>query len=132
MRLFQQTVNRLALAQRKSGFTLLEVLITLVLLTTGLIALLQATSSGLFSSRDNESELVALNLAQEKVEDLRNKSFANVVNEAKAAVSGFADFQRDVVVTTPVANLKQVTVTVYWNASGGEVSENIVSYVSNI
>ena len=116
----------------RRGFTLLEVLLTILLVTGGFVVLLQALNTGLFVTSDNESELTALNLAQEKAEDIRNKTFANVVNEAKAAVSGFTNFQRDVVVTTPQSNLKQVTITVYWNSKSTEINYSVVTNVSNI
>lgn len=93
---------------------------------------MQALNTGLFVSGDNESELIAVNLVREKAEDIRNKTYANVVNEAKAVVSGFADFQRDVVVTTPQSNLKQVIITVYWNTQSAELNYSVVTYVSNI
>ena len=55
--------------KRKSkGFTLLEVLLAVILFTVGFTALLQAMSVGLFAGGENENELVAVNLAQEKIE----------------------------------------------------------------
>lgn len=114
------------------GFTLLEVILTILLLAGGFVVLLEALNTGLFVSSDNESELVALNLAQEKAEELRNKTYASVANEAKAVVSGFPTFQRDVVVTTPQANLKEATITVYWNSKSTELDYSVVTYISNV
>ena len=116
----------------EKGFTLFEVLLTIFLLTFGLFALSESVSVGLFAGGDHESQLVASQLAVEKMDELRNKSYASVVSEAKAAVSGFSAFQRDVAVSVPQASLKQVTVTVYWNSKSDELSTNLVTYVSNI
>ncbi len=116
----------------KRGFTLLELLLTLLLITSSFVALSAAVSSGLFASADNESILVATRLTQEKMEELKNKSYASVAAEAKAAVTGFSAFQRDVTVSVPQSDLKQVTVTVYWTMKGDELSTNLVTYVSNI
>ena len=114
------------------GFTLFEVLLTIFLLTFGLVALAEAVSVGLAAGGDQENQLVASQLAIEKMEDLRNKSYANVANETKAAVSGFSSFQREVAVTTPQANLKQATVTVYWYHKSDELNTSLVTYISNI
>lgn len=116
--------------RRHKGFALLELLLTILLLTSGLAAIFEAMSIGLFAAGDNENSLVALNLAEEKMEEIKNKSYGSIANEAKAVVSGFSVFQRDVVVTTPQANLKQVTVTVYWNTQANELNVALVTYVS--
>src|SRR3989338_6736513 len=107
---------------KKKGFTLLEVLLTIILIVTGSVLLLQALATGLFSSGENETELVAINLAQEKMEELRNNNYANIINEAKAAVPGFTVFQREVVVTTPQVGLKEVSVSVYWFTKADELN----------
>ena len=96
------------------------------------MVLLDALGTGLFGGGENESGLTALNLAQEKMEELRDKTYANVVNESKAAVTGFTAFQREVVVTTPQSNLKQVSVNVYWYSKSNEANVGLVTYVSNV
>src|SRR3989338_2877858 len=97
----------------KDGFTLLEVLLTIILMVAVFVVLLEAFSTGLFSGGENETELVGINLAQEKMEEIRNKSYATIVNEAKAVIAAFPAFQMEVAVTTPQTSLKQVTVNVY-------------------
>ncbi len=115
----------------RKGFTLLEVLLAVVLMVTGSVFLLQAIGTGLFSGGVNESELIAYNLAAEKMESLENTAYASIVNEAKAAVSGFPSFQRQVAVTTPQTDLKQITVTTYWTVKGTEIGTTLVTYSSN-
>ena len=117
---------------REGGFSLLEVLLAILLLGTGLAVLLQVISTGLFAGSVNENEIIATSLVQEKIEELRNASFASIISEAKAAVSGFSSFSRKVDVTTPQTNLDQITVTVYWYAGQTETSLSMVTYVSNI
>ena len=114
------------------GFTLLEVLLAVVLFTTSFTVIAGAISAGLSVGGDNENSLIGANLASEKMETLKRTSYAGIANETKAAVSGFSPFQREVVVTTPVANLKQATVTVYWNHKDAEISYSLVTYFSNI
>lgn len=117
---------------REKGFSLLEVLLAVLLVTVGFVTLSGAFSVGIFASGNNETLLLGTHLAQEKIEEIRNHSYASIANEARAAVSGFSAFDREVVVSTAVTNLKQVTVNVYWNNKDDELSTSLVTYVSNI
>ena len=118
------------ISERK-GFSLLEVLLAIVLFSTGFVIVLQVISVGLFAGGQNEYEITALYLAQEKVEELRNAPFASIIPEAKAVVSGFPAFSRAVAVSSPQSNLDQITVTVYWYAKSTETNYAMVTYVSN-
>jgi len=110
----------------------LEVLLTIVLLAATFAALSQAVTSGLVSSAANENDLTAVHLAQEEMEELRNKSYASIASETKAPVPGFSAFQREVVVTIPQSNLKQVNVIVSWFSRASELNVTLVTYVSNV
>lgn len=116
---------------RKNGFTLLEVLLATLLVVGGFIFLLQAMAVGLFAGGDNEGQLIALNLSQEKLEELRNKSYASVINETEAAVTGFPSFEREVIVTVPQIGLKEVNVSTSWRTKASTLSVNLVTYLSN-
>ncbi|MBI3315608.1 MAG: prepilin-type N-terminal cleavage/methylation domain-containing protein [Candidatus Omnitrophica bacterium] len=120
------------LSPKAAGFTLLEVLLAIVLLTTAILSLFEAFSGGLFLGSRNESDLVALNLAREKMESIRNTAYAGVVDETKAVVTGFPAYEREVVVTTPQTDLKQVAVNVTWEDKSTELSTSLVTYVSNV
>ena len=126
-----QTLAKIALRKPK-GFTLLEVLLAVLLFAGTFTVLAGAVSAGLSSGGDNESSLIAANLAAEKMELLKRTSYASIANETKATVLGFTPFSREVVVTTPVANLKQTTVTVYWYYKSAELSYSLITYFSNL
>ena len=114
----------------RGGFTLLEVLIVIVLFGVGVIAVISLFSSGMAGALDSENTTIAVNLAQERMEEIRNLAYGSVVNEDKEAVDGFPVFQREVMVTEPETNLKEVTVKVYWTYKGGETEVPLVSYVA--
>lgn len=116
----------------KRGFTLIEVLIVVVLFSAGAVVLLEIFSVGLFGGFENENTLIATALAQDKMELVRNSSYGSIGDEAKAPVTDYPFFQREVVVTTPQANLKQITVNIYWTERTGEIKISLVTYVSNI
>ena len=119
------------------GFTLIEILIVIAFFAAGAVVLLQVFSMGLYGSVDNENTMIATALAQEKMEEIRNVAYASVVPEARAQVTNYASFDREVLVvnapaSNPNTNLKQVTVNIYWNGKTGDVKISLVTYVSNI
>lgn len=120
---------------KKSGFTLLEVLIAIVIFTVGVVVVVGLFASGLVSSADAENTTIAMNLAQGKMEEIRNLAFADDPTEPKADITGFSGFQREVEVDAPgvdpdISDLKHVTVTVYWTFKGDEISVPLETYIS--
>lgn len=104
----------------------------MVLVTTGSVVLLRALATGLFAGRENANEATAVWLAQEKMEEMRNETFAGIAGEARAAVSGFSPYEREVVVGAVQAGLKQVAVNVYWTSKSADLSSSLVTYVSEV
>ena len=117
---------------RRRGFTLLEILITIVILVTGGVILAQILSTGIFADSEVESSGVALRLAQEKMEEIKDAaSYAAVDGYAagRANIGGdFADFDRQV---TVAGDPKQVNVIVYWNSKGQERNINLVTLLAD-
>lgn len=118
---------------REGGFTLLEVLLTILLLGTGFAAILQVMSAGLLAGGANENEIIAANLVQEKIEELRNTQYSSIAEETPPViVTGFPAFTREVLVTTPQTDLKQITVKVYWFVKSVQTNLTMVTYASDI
>ncbi len=129
------------MSRRAPGVTLIELLIVVVLFSAGTIALLQIFSSVIYSGSENQNTLIATGLTQEKMESIRNTAYASIAPEARAAVAGYTFFEREVLVgnNTPAANMKQVTINVYWTErphdvtpGSGDVKISLVTYVSDI
>jgi prepilin-type N-terminal cleavage/methylation domain-containing protein len=117
--------------RKQRGFTLLEILITLVIFTVGIAAIMTVFSTGLLSSSDIENTTIGMNLAQRRIEEFRNRNYdTGIVSEVRAAVSGFSGFERAVAVTEPETDLKQVIVTTYWTFKGDDVSLSLITYIS--
>ncbi len=116
------------------GFTLIELMLAIVLLVTGISAATFVFSRGIFATTDAEAMEQGMALAQSKMEDLRATAFGSIASLAKAAVSGWTGFSRQVDVTQPGgtnSNFKQVVVTVYWNTVDTELSTSLSTYVVN-
>lgn len=116
--------------QKKKGFTLLEILITIVILVVGVVVLLQMFSIGMFADTDVENAGLALNLAQEKMEQIKDAISYKAIDDFASARGeedlgdDFADFDREVTVS---GNPKQVNVIVYWTVKGQDQSINLVT-----
>jgi len=115
---------------KKRGFTLLEMLIAVTIFVVGVAIIVWFFAFGLFSSIDAENTTIAMNLAQKKMEEIKNLAYADIVDEAKADVSGFSGFQDEITVTEPETDLKQVVVTAYWTLKGDEISVPLETYIS--
>jgi type IV pilus assembly protein PilV len=114
---------------RNQGFTLLEILITVVLLTVGVLALSQAFSTTLLTSTDAESVDLGLNIAQAKMEELKNTAFSSLASSGPTADSNFPNFNMTVTVTG--ADPKQIDVTAAWNVKGGSTSVGLTTLRAN-
>ena len=105
-----------------------------MLFAVGTVAAAELLQHAQATAAEGENVVIGTYLAERRLEELRNVSYANLANEAKASVSspsGYSRFSRQVTVTTPYANLKQIVVTVYWNAPGGETNVSLQTYRSN-
>ncbi len=119
----------------RRGFSLLEMLLALTLFATGTLGTLDLIHRAHAGMADGENSVIAVHLAQRRLEELRTTLYANLASEAKASIttpSGFTRFSRQVTVTTPYTDLKQVVVTVSWTSPGGEASVSLQTRRSNI
>ena len=121
----------------KNGFTLLEVLIAVVILTVGMVALIWAFNAGIFATTDIENVELALGAAQAKLENIYGTT-GGVPDESRhdVSVDGFVgsiyankNFQTEVV--TDNNDPEKVTVNVYWTTKGGETSITLRTLVVN-
>lgn len=105
---------------RKNGFTLIEVLIAIVILSVGLLGMASLTVGIIKGNKLSNDQTTATTLAQDKMEEIRSNSYASVASETKAAcATPYNQFQREVTVVTdsPGSGMKTVTVKVYWGPS---------------
>ena len=100
------------------GFSLLEILITIIILTIGVIALTSAFSSGLLSSADIENVDLALNIAQAKMEEIKDAGYASLADSGPTQDANFPRFDVTVDAGVP-ADPRQVDVVVEWETQSG-------------
>ena len=116
-----------------AGFTLLEIMLALVLFAVGIVAIMELMQRAQAGVSDGESVLLATQLAQKRMEELRNVAYGSLADESAAALaSPFARFTRAVDVTQLYSNtLTQIDVTVSWTAPGGTVNVALQTYRSD-
>jgi len=113
--------------QHESGFTLLEVLIAIVILSIGLLGMASLTVGILNGNRFSNDMTTATTLAQQKMETIRREArddyATKPLSEAKAVLPSPNDeYKREVTVTnnSPATGMKTVIVKVYWGGSSKE------------
>lgn len=103
----------------KKGFTILEVLIAMLIISFGLLGLMRALSGGLMGSKRAHDVTIATLLAQQKMEELRYNDWDSLVSESKDPFSApNANFEYETTVTPgiPAAYLKEVSLSIWWPA----------------
>ena len=102
------------------GFSLIEMLIALVVLSIALLGMSRATVSMITVHTANERLAHASALLQDRMETLKHSGYKGAATvsstEAYGTIPQYSTYQRmtTVAVDTPAANMKTVTVTVSW------------------
>lgn len=106
------------------GFTLLEILIAMVILSIGLLGM-AALTGGIMRGNSFSNELTtATTLAQDRMEDIKRAGYsgASSLTENYNEISNFPLHKRVTsIVDGPATDMKTVTVTVYWDSDAHSV-----------
>lgn len=107
------------------GFTLIEVIIAMFILTVALLSLVSVTIMVIKGNSFSKEMTTATTLARDKLEQIKNMSYITVTSGTTSDYKNLdstdgtagAFYTRTLVVTdsTPAANMKTITVTVSWN-----------------
>ncbi|MEK7167647.1 MAG: prepilin-type N-terminal cleavage/methylation domain-containing protein [Patescibacteria group bacterium] len=115
----------------KKGFTIIEAMIAIAVLTIGILAVVKIFPVALQISKSAEQATVAINLAQAKTEELFSLGYDNIgigTIEAKTRLSSdpdnpFYPYQRETTAgyvdedlqnSVSDTGMKKITVTVFW------------------
>lgn len=117
----------------KRGFTLVEVVITLAIITAGMTALLMAFSSAIGISGAVEEQDTAVGIADATMEALKGTAYASLQGFTKGSgelFSGLTGYTVTVTTTKP-ENPAQVNVTVSWPAKGGMANVTLTTLAAD-
>jgi type IV pilus assembly protein PilV len=132
-------VPALRTAGNQEGFTLIEIFITIVLLTIGLLGTAALTTGVVRGNLASKNITTATTIAQTCLEENRRIGYSNAgavpaggsnscVSGTAVVSSGGLSFTRTLTIDTSVANIKTLTVAVSW--SEGAVGTKSVSLVT--
>lgn len=127
-RTFRQ--NSVDTKKGSQGFTLLEVLIAIVILSVGLLGMAALTVGIIKGNKLSNDMTIATTLAQDKMADLRRLGYSGTSattttdTEDYNSITDYAAYKRVIVTTvdSPVAGMKTIVVTAYWEDTVGEHS----------
>jgi prepilin-type N-terminal cleavage/methylation domain-containing protein len=111
------------------GFTLIENLITLAIMSFVMLALVGLLGAVIAANATNKKHVVAVALAEGKIAEVRRKGYDSTLTVNPTVVSEpynsavntpmnpYPNFRRDTStqLDTPMAGMQTVTVTVYWD-----------------
>lgn len=112
-----------------NGFTLLEVMIAILILTIGIVIVLQIFPLGFSVEKGSQMKSQAVLLAQEKIEVINSKAYQDIVvatTSEDSLASPFERFSRQTEISYVDADLqpsladtglKKIEVTVSWKSS---------------
>ena len=107
--------------KNQAGFTLVEVLVAMGIFTVAILGLAISATSVIKANQTSLVQTTAANLAQDKLEELKSKTSANITSGGPTAytING-ESFTCSWTVTSgsPVSGMKRIDVTVTWTDQG--------------
>jgi Tfp pilus assembly protein PilV len=110
---------------RRSGFSLLDVLVGVVILALALFSALALASNNARLVSANQNVAAASLLAQNKMEELRNSTYSSLVSgndsgtlNAQGAAGGIFHRSWTVTANSPMVGMKTLLVTITWSQFG--------------
>jgi len=116
--------------KNNKGFSLIEILVAITILSVGLLGTAALISGIIRGNQVSNRVTTATTLAQDKMEDIKRLGYSNSVSETRVSLSSpYNNYEREVTVTpnSPAANMKTVTVEVYWDSSKSVSLKTILS-----
>ncbi len=115
---------------------MIELLIAIILTVSGLMALMHMLGLAIFADSDLEYSLTSLNLANEKLEELKDYDYndpnLDPGTHTESSIPGFSWVDDRVVTVSEIStDLKDVQVDVRWTQKGGQQSVNLRTYIAN-
>ena len=124
--MIRQMLRKNKMCRSQSGFTLIEVLVSIVILMVGLLGMFQAVNLALNKNIENQLRQKAVAVAEQQLNSLKGRSFSNITGNTSnfvrvASGSVFKNIsvrrQIDDLAATN-SKTKQVSIRVWWSYRG--------------
>jgi len=115
-------------ARNRRGFTLIEIMVAITLLSVGLLGMAGLTVGIMRGNSLSNQVTTATALAQAKMEDIKRVGYSRATGgkstEDYNNISGYPLYKRvtDVFVDTPELGMKTVTITVSWDSDASSIA----------
>jgi type IV pilus assembly protein PilV len=118
----------------ESGFTLMEILVTLTILAVGVLALAQLLPAGSRSLNRSRNTTTATQVAAQKIEDLKAADWFSASLAPGTYTDHSGPFTRTWTIAddSPMTGLKAITVTATWTVKGGTRSSVVTTYLGRV
>ncbi len=129
--------SRMHQLNNNRGYTLIEVLIAMVVLSIVLLGMAGLINITVALNRNCAEKTVAITLAQDKMEETIAKGYSNIsasnqtLTEAYDAMPNYLSYKRitDIKINKPDTDVKLITVDVYWKNDNRRVRlQSLISY----
>ncbi|MFN2383093.1 MAG: prepilin-type N-terminal cleavage/methylation domain-containing protein [Gemmatimonadota bacterium] len=112
--------GRIALRRNARGFTLLEVVVAMTIMTVGVLGMAGFSASVSQTNRGSANRTRADQALLKKVEQLQSQAYGTISSGADTVEVGDVNMARTWVVTdnTPETGLKRVVLTAVWRERG--------------
>jgi type II secretory pathway pseudopilin PulG len=124
---------------RHSAFTLMELILTMSLLVLGIVPVIRTMAAGTVADQVIERQIVALDLAQEKIEEIKDcsdwTSIGSYALERAPIDEPFSNYEWEVVIQDmdeDPENFKEITVNVYWEIKAVEQHISLSTLFTNL
>lgn len=129
----QQRVGTMTKLREAAGFTLMEVLVAMTILSVGLLGVAGLTTGVIKGNLYSKNVTSATVVAEQMIEEVQRVGYTNANSLAGTATvsMGGTTYTRQTTVNnaTPEANMKEVIVTVSWNP--GNYSATLRTIIAN-
>ena len=117
-----QKDNHMELLKEKNGFTLIEILIATVIITIASLGVATLTIGIIRGNSFSKRLTTATTLVQDRLEEVKRLGYSKAGTAAGTqdygTIANFSGYKRETSVSNniPAANMKTITVTVFWDA----------------
>jgi prepilin-type N-terminal cleavage/methylation domain-containing protein len=126
---------RLKRTNKERGFSLIEVLITILILTVVMVVMLSTFIYGFNLLSRMKQSGIATQIVQEELEIIRNMPFDDIINLSSEFTHENFSFLKNASGTISIgdsegADIKKLTVSVIWTYRGVQLQRDIVTFIT--
>jgi len=111
------------------GFTLIEIMVAIVILSIGLLGMASLTVGIIKGNKLSSNLSTATTLCQDEMEDMRRLGYSGTpattttVTENYNTITDYGEYKRvtETTIASPAAGMKSITVTTYWDSDAHSV-----------